>query len=262
VVQSVSSQSLASQHAKATANLQSLAANSRPDPSDSAKARGAEKAQADNPGAGSTEDAAPEAPAFDIGAGLSLGTGPDLRASIEQEFDAIEEYFSAVKASNDAQAAVDGISLQITFSKAADFARDYITYLEPLDPIPERTLTEEEAAAAKERFANAEPAMTNTKTGAPTFLEDGFFFTFEPDGRVVTRHQNVPVSEESKQNQLKNLRESLDEYLSASRGLSVEELEQRQAQAQEQAEAAAERAESLKAAMEQTRPGQLVDSRA
>jgi len=229
----------------------------RPDPSDSAEAQGAEKAQADNPGAGATENATPEAPAFDIGAGLSIATGEDTKAYQ----DAIEQYFSAVQASNDAQAAVAGSKLQVTFSKMAQETREYIAYLEPLDPIPRRTLTDDEAEDARTRFANAEPAMVS-KSGAQTFLENGFMFRFEPDGQVTTRHQNIPVSEEAKQKLLKELGESLDYYLKASEGLPVEQLERRQAQAQERAGAAAERAESLKAAMEQTRPGQLVDSRA
>jgi len=202
--------------------------------------------------------------------GTGIPGGEALRADLgvanglvlsDKTGEALNSYVESMKEAVESQRAAASLQSSRGLVGIRDFMADRVAFLETVQPDPGRLLQGDEAAKMRTRFADEDPQIIS-ENGVKAYFADGLRFDFMPDGTIRERDPKVPSTEEDRKNWLTHARESLATLDTATGGRTAGELDRLLAQAQERAEAAAERAESLKAAMEQTRPGQLVDSRA
>ncbi|OJJ13538.1 hypothetical protein BKI51_05955 [Alphaproteobacteria bacterium AO1-B] len=101
--------------------------------------------------------------------------------------------------------------------------RERVAMVEALQPVPARELTGQEAGAARDLFANADPFLI-TETGQRSFRDGDIQYNFFPDGKVTVHEAGVPTSEEEKNKWLEDALKSLANHEKATGGLSLDEL--------------------------------------
>ncbi|MEP1932923.1 MAG: hypothetical protein ABJJ37_16745 [Roseibium sp.] len=143
-------------------------------------------------------------------------------------------------------------------AKVADTMQELIAYLEPAEPIPERSLMGEEAESARTRFKDADPVMTSTD-GAKSFLENEMLYRISANGDVTVRHQLIPTSEERKQQFLTDLKTLLENALSVTKGRSIENIDRDIEIISKNVKAASAQAGQLRFEANASKHGQIID---
>ncbi|MGV2974908.1 hypothetical protein AB1P65_05605 [Roseibium alexandrii] len=153
---------------------------------------------------------------FGLDVKITASEGPLTLAVGEHALYTSEEWLEAKDDMNEASVALE-------MEKAYTFIRERLAEVEKMEPVPARELTGQEAATARDLFANADPFLV-TETGQRSFRDGDTQYNFFPDGKVTVHQAGVPTSEEEKNFWLEDALKSLANLEKATGGLTLDEL--------------------------------------